>query len=98
MYCLLIKLKHINNNGKKLKKGKSMIRSNEMSYHEAETLYIRMYLPKVRYFLQFTSLPGKVIKYITLQNISVLLRKCGYAQTISRDIVFGNKALEVRMV
>jgi hypothetical protein len=70
-----------------------MLRSNEMSYQEAETLYQRIYLPKVRYFLPFMSLPGKVIKDITQQNITILLRKCGYAQTMSRDIVFGNKSL-----
>jgi hypothetical protein len=64
-----------------------------MSYHEAETLYLRIYLPKVRYFLPLRSLPGKVIKDITQQNISLLLRKCGYAQMMSRDIVFGNKSL-----
>jgi hypothetical protein len=63
-----------------------MLRSNEMAYHEAETLY------------QIMSLPGKVIKDITQQNITLLLRKCGYAQTMSRDIVFGNKILGIRMV
>jgi hypothetical protein len=70
-----------------------MLRSNEMTYHEAETLYERIYLPKVRYFLPFMSLPGKAIKDITQQNITLLLRKCGYAQTMSRDIVFVNKSL-----
>jgi hypothetical protein len=70
-----------------------MLRSNEMTYHEAETLYQRMYLPKVRYFLPFMSLPGKAIKDITQQNITLLLKKFGYAQTMSRDIVFGNKSL-----
>jgi hypothetical protein len=35
------------------KKVESMLRSNEMTYHEAETLYQRIYLPKVRYFLPF---------------------------------------------
>jgi hypothetical protein len=76
------------------KKVESMLRSKEMSYHEAETLYQRIYLPKVRYFFPFMSLPGKAIKDITQQNIILLLRKCGYAQTMSRDIVFGNKILE----
>jgi hypothetical protein len=75
------------------KKVESMLRSNEMTYHEAETLYQRIYLPKVRYFLPFMSLPGNVIKDITQQNITLLLRKCGYAQTMSRDIVFDNKSL-----
>jgi hypothetical protein len=69
-----------------------MLWSNEMTYHEGETLYQRIYLPKVRYF-PFMSLPGKAIKDITQQNIILLLRKCGYAQTMSRDIVFGNKSL-----
>jgi hypothetical protein len=78
---------------KNWKKVENMIRSNEMSYHEAETLYLRIYLPKVRYFLPFMSLPGKVIKDITQQNIVLLLRKCGHAQTLSRNIVFGNKSL-----
>jgi hypothetical protein len=39
------------------------------------------------------SLPGKVIKDITQENISLLPQKCDYAQTMSRDIVFGNKIL-----
>jgi hypothetical protein len=30
------------------KRVENMLQSNEMSYHEAETLYIRIYLPKVR--------------------------------------------------
>jgi hypothetical protein len=47
------------------KKVESMLRSNEMTYHEAETLYQRIYLPKVRYFLPFMSLPGKSVKDIT---------------------------------
>jgi hypothetical protein len=76
------------------KKVESMLRSNKMSYHEAETLIQRIYLPKVRYFLPFMSLPGKAIKDITQQNITLFLRKCGYAQTMSRDIVFGNKSLQ----
>jgi hypothetical protein len=80
-------------NGKKLKKDKKLIRSNDMSYNEIEKLYQRIYLPKVRYFLPFTSLPEKVFKNITKQNIVLLLRECGYAQTMSRDIVFGNKSL-----
>jgi hypothetical protein len=63
------------------KKVESMLRSNEI------------YLPKMRYFLPFMSLPGKAIKDITQQNITLLLRKCGYAQTMSRDLVFGNKKL-----
>jgi hypothetical protein len=63
-----------------------------MSNHETETLYQKIYLPRVRYFLPFMSLPEKVIKNITQQNIVLLLRKCGYAQTMSRDIVFGNKS------
>jgi hypothetical protein len=71
----------------------NMIRSNDMSYHETETLYQRIYLPKVRYFLPFMSLPEKAIKNITQQNIVLLLRKCGYAQTMSRDIVFTYKSL-----
>jgi hypothetical protein len=75
------------------KKVESMLRSNEMTYLEEETLYQKIYLPKVRYFLPFMSLPGNVIKDITQQNIKLLLRKCGYAQTMSRDIVFGNKSL-----
>jgi hypothetical protein len=70
-----------------------MLRSYEMSYHKAETLHLRIYLPKVRYFLPFTSLPGKVIKGITQQNIALFLWKCGYAQTMPRDIVFRNKSL-----
>jgi hypothetical protein len=75
------------------KKIESMLRSNEMSYQEAETLYKRIYLPKERYFLPFMSLPGNVIKDITQQNVTLLLIKCGYAQTMTRDIVFGNKSL-----
>jgi hypothetical protein len=39
------------------------------------------------------SLPGKVISEITQQNIALFLRKWGYAQTMSRDIVFGHKSL-----
>jgi hypothetical protein len=62
------------------KKVESMLRSNKMTYHEAETLYQRIYLPKVRCFLPFMSLPRNVIKDITQQNITLLLRKCGYAQ------------------
>jgi hypothetical protein len=64
-----------NNNGKKLKKVKNMLRSNEMSYLEAETLYLRIYLLDLRYFLPFMSLPVKIIKDITKQNIALLLRK-----------------------
>jgi hypothetical protein len=75
------------------KKVENMLRSNEMSYHEVETLYLRIYLPKVRYFLPFMSLPGKVIRNITQQNIALFLQKCGYAQNMSRDIVFGHKSL-----
>jgi hypothetical protein len=74
-------------------KVENMLRSNEMSYHEAETLYLRIYLSKVRYFLLFTSLPGKVIRDITQQNTALFLRKCGYAQTMSRNIVFGIKSI-----
>jgi hypothetical protein len=70
-----------------------MLWSNEVSYHEAETLYLRIYLPKMRYFLPFKSLPGKVIRDITQQNTALFLRKYGYAQTMSRDIVFGHKSL-----
>jgi hypothetical protein len=75
------------------KKVENMLQSNEMSYHEVETLYLRIYLPKVRYFLPFMSLTEKVIRDITQQNIALFLRKCGYAQTMSRDIVFGHKSL-----
>jgi hypothetical protein len=70
-----------------------MLWSNEMSYHEVETLYLQIYLPTVRYFFPFTSLPGKLIRDITQQNIALFLRKCGYAQTMSRDIVFEHKSL-----
>jgi hypothetical protein len=76
-----------------VKKVENMLRSNEMSYHEVETLYLRIYLSKVRYFLPFMSFPGKVIRDITQQNIALFLRKCGYAQTMSRDIVLGHKSL-----
>jgi hypothetical protein len=75
------------------KRIENMIRSNDMSYHETETLYQKIYLPKVRYFLPFMSLPEKVIKNITQQNIVLLLRKCGYVHTMSRDIVIGDKSL-----
>jgi hypothetical protein len=76
-----------------VKKVENMLWSNEMSYHEVETLYLRIYLSKVRYFLPFMSFPGKVIRDITQQNIALFLRKCGYAQTMSRDIVLGHKSL-----
>jgi hypothetical protein len=39
------------------------------------------------------SLSRKAMKDITQQNITLLLRKCGYAQTMSRNIGFGNKSL-----
>jgi hypothetical protein len=55
------------------RKVENMLRSYEMSYHEAETLYLKIHLPKLRYFLPFTSLPGKVIMDITQQNIALFL-------------------------
>jgi hypothetical protein len=70
-----------------------MIRANEMLYHKVETLYLQIYLSKVRYFLPFKSLPGNVIKDIIQQNLSLFPLKCGYTHTMQRDISFGNKSL-----
>jgi hypothetical protein len=69
-----------------------ILSSYKLTFQETSILYKQIYIPKVRYLLPLSSLTIKDIHSITRETTTKFLRKSGYSNSTSRQVVFGAKS------
>jgi hypothetical protein len=74
---------------KKEHKFQRMLNKHPLTSSEVEILYKNIYIPTMRYIMQFTCSKKDHICTVASKSITIFLKKFGYASTTSRDVVYG---------